>query len=392
MLDRVFKRPWLKWLMALALWTMIGIAFAGQLYLSRSNIGFPVTWAFAMSRALADWYVFALLSIPAFWLARRFHIARVGWYRNLLVHLGASALFSLAWMFLRAWMEEWLTRGSSDPTTFSAAFSHALMATFSFNLLIYWVIVSVSHAIGYYRKFHERELRTSELEKRLAQAKLQALQMQLNPHFLFNTLHAISSLMHQDVEAADRMIAHLSDLLRSALENVATQEVQLRQELAFLDSYLEIERTRFGERLTLRKEIDPATLDGLVPNLLLQPLMENAIQHGIEPHARPGIIELRACREHGMLHLQVRDNGSGIQTAQALQEGIGLSNTRARLQQLYGDAHRLTLANGPDGGLEVTVRIPWRTMTGESQQEAASEKEKAATSGWLREAGRQEFS
>jgi len=392
MVERLFKHTWIKWLLAFVLWTAIGMAFAGQLYLSRSNIGVPVSWSFAMGRALADWYVFAVLSIPAFWLARRFHVGRVAWYRHLLIHLAASAVFSLAWMVLRALVEEWQTRGSNSPTTFSVAVSHALVATLFFNLLIYWVIVSVSHAIEYYRKFHERELRTSELEKRLAQAKLQALQMQLNPHFLFNTLHAISSLMHKDVEAADRMIAHLSDLLRSALENVETQEVQLREELAFLDSYLEIERTRFGERLTLRKEIDPETLPGLVPNLLLQPLMENAIQHGIEPHARPGIIELRAFRDQGMLHLQVRDNGTGIQMPQTLQEGIGLSNTRARLQQLYGDAHSLELANRPDGGLEVNVRIPWRAASGAAQQRTAPGREGAATMKWLQEAGHQEFS
>jgi signal transduction histidine kinase len=385
MLDRLFKRTWLKWLLAFILWTLIGIAFAGQLYLSRSKIGVPVTWGFALGRALGDWYVFALLSIPAFWLARRFHIVQVGWYRKLLVHLGASAAFSLGWMVLRAWVEEWQTRGTENPVTFSAAFSHALVATFFFNLLIYWVLVSVSHAVEYYRKFHERELCTSELEKRLAQAKLQALQMQLNPHFLFNTLHAISSLMHKDVEGADRMIAHLSDLLRSALENVDTQEVQLRQELAFLDSYLEIERTRFGERLALRKEIDPETLDALVPNLILQPLMENAIQHGIEPHSKPGLIELRTCREQNALHLEVRDNGEGLSAAQCLQEGIGLSNTRARLQQLYGEAHSLEFANHPEGGLLVTVRIPWRTAM--SPSPVVARKENAATLKWLNQPG-----
>src|SRR4029453_7266776 len=157
------------------------------------------------------------------------------------------------------------------PVTFQAAFQHALVATFFFNLLIYWVIISVSHAFGYYRKFHERELRASELEKRLAQAKLQALQMQLNPHFLFNTLHGISSLMHRDVEAADTMITQLSDLLRHALDSSDTQEVPLEEELHFLQRYLEIEKTRFGERLDVQLDIEPETFKARVPNLILQP-------------------------------------------------------------------------------------------------------------------------
>jgi sensor histidine kinase YesM len=232
----------------------------------------------------------------------------------------------------------------------------------------------------YYRRFHERELRASELEKRLAEARLQALQMQLNPHFLFNTLHAISSLMHRDIDAADRMIVRLSDLLRSALENVGIQEVQLREELAFLDSYLEIEQTRFGDRLTLRREIDPETLDALVPNLVLQPLMENAIRHGIEPRAQPGLIGLRARRENGMLHLQVFDNGNGIAAPQTFEEGIGLSNTRARLQQLYGNAQRLELANSPQGGLVVSVRIPWRTATSPSNETVVAQTQPATSS------------
>ena len=232
--------------------------------------------------------------------------------------------------------------------------------TFLFNLLIYWVIVTVGHALGYYRKYHERELRAAELEKRLTEAKLQALQMQLNPHFLFNTLNAISSLMHKDVEAADRMIVRLSDLLRLALERTDAQEVPLREELAFLDRYVEIEMIRFGKRLTVHKDIGPDILDALVPNLILQPLVENAIRHGIEPRAKPGRIELRARLENGMLQMQVTDNGAGLPENESPEEGIGLSNTRARLQQLYGDAHHFELGKAAGGGTIVSLRIPIR--------------------------------
>ena len=269
-------------------------------------------------------------------------------------------LFSLAYILLRAWVGQaqgWL---AGTEKALAESLRPLLVKTWHFNLLIYWVVVSVSHAFDYYRKYQEREVRASELEKHLAQAKLQALQMQLNPHFLFNTLHAISSLMHKDVEAADRMIARLSELLRAALESTDTQEVTLQEELDFLGRYLEIEQTRFGNRLTVRMAIAPETRCAQVPNLVLQPLVENAIRHGIEPHAKPGEIELRARRDDGRLVLQVQDNGAGLPAHRPPEEGVGLSNTRARLQQLYGHAHQLEFSNVPEGGLLVSVTIPWR--------------------------------
>jgi LytS/YehU family sensor histidine kinase len=255
---------------------------------------------------------------------------------------------------------------------FSAAFKPLLVKSWHFNLLIYWVIVSISHAFDYYRKFQDRELRSLELEKHLTEAKLQALQMQLNPHFLFNTLHGISSLMHRDVEAADRMLIRLSELLRRTLENTGTQEVPLQDELDFLKRYLEIEQTRFGDRLTVRMDIAPDTLSAQVPNLVLQPLVENAIRHGIEPHAKPGIIELRARRFPGTLELQVSDNGAGLARGQAFEEGVGLSNTRARLEQLYGKAHRFDFSNGTNGGLVVSVTIPLRLETNGAAEKSAT--------------------
>ncbi|MBI3417744.1 MAG: histidine kinase [Verrucomicrobia bacterium] len=359
--QTIITGAWLKWTLFLGFWTLIGLSFASQLYLTQAKLGSPVSWRSAAARSLADWYVFAALSLPTMWLARRLSFERAGWQRPVVFHLVASALFSLLWMALRATVEVW--RGEIS-VSFVAVFRHALVATFFFNLLIYWVIVTVSHAFDYYQKFHERELRTAELERRLTEARLQALQMQLNPHFLFNTLHAISALMHQDVEAADRMISRLSDLLRYALESTDAQEVSLRQELDFLDRYLEIEQTRFGDRLTVKKQIAANTLDARVPNLILQPILENAIRHGIEPHARPGRIELRASRDNGALVLVVRDNGAGLQHAP--DEGVGLSNTRARLQQLYGDKQRFEFRNVAEGGLEVSLKIPFRLDANEA--------------------------
>jgi two-component sensor histidine kinase len=360
MVTRLMSNSWSQGVLFFGFWTLLGLAFAAQLYLSRSGIGSPVSWEFAVGRALADWYVYGLLSLPALWLAKQFHIERAHWQRTVLVHLAASAVFSVLWMVLRSLIEGWQSRGEPGSMSFADAFSHALFATFFFNLLIYWAIISVAHTLAYYRKYAERELRTAELESSLTQARLQALQMQLNPHFLFNTLNSISSLMHQDVEAADRMIARLSELLRYALESTNSQEVPLHEELHFLDRYLEIQQRRFGDRLTVQREIQPDTLTGMVPTLVLQPLVENSIRHGIAPRARPGRILLRARRNGETLLLEVADNGVGLQGKVEIDEGVGLSNTRARLVQLYGEAHRFEFSEGSDGGLVVTLEIPWR--------------------------------
>jgi signal transduction histidine kinase len=359
MIERLVRKTWLRWLLAFGLWTFIGLCFAGQLYLSRANIGVPVSWQFAIERSLADWYVFALLSIPALWLSRHFRLERHDWHKTILIHIGGSAGFSLSWMVLRALVEQWESALTENPVSFSAAFSHALVATFFFNLLIYAVIISISHTADYYTKYQDRTLQAAELEKRLTEARLQALQMQLNPHFLFNTLHAISSLMHKDVEAADRMIARLSDLLRYALESTEEHEVTLEQEIQFLDRYLEIEQTRFGERLQVVKRLPAETLQARIPNLILQPLIENAIQHGIEPHARKGVVEISARREGGQLIVQVRDNGDGLPPGRTFKEWVGLSNSRARLQQLYPNDHRFEFNS--ENGLVVTLAVPWRT-------------------------------
>jgi two-component system, LytTR family, sensor kinase len=279
------------------------------------------------------------------------------------VHGAGSVAFSLAYIVLRAWLGQmqgqWQGLGGGRAVSFGTAFGPLLAKTFQYNVWVYWVIVAVSHAFDYYRKFHERELRTAELEKRLVQARLSALQSQLNPHFLFNTLHTISALMHKDVEAADRMVMKLSELLRLALDNTDTHEVPLRQELDFLDRYLEIEQTRFRDRLAVEREIEPGTLGAHVPNLVLQPLVENAIRHGLERHARPGRITLRAWRRDGQLELNVEDNGGGLPEGPLARTGIGISNTRNRLEQLYGAAQKFELQNVPSGGLLARVIIPF---------------------------------
>lgn len=350
---------WMGWLLLAGLWTAIGLSFAIQFYLSSSKAGWPITWWQALRSSLSDWYVFALLSVPTIHLCRRFRLERGALGRNTLIHAGFSLLFSMAYIVLRAAIASLPGDLASQPTSFAKAFEPLLLKTFHYNLWVYWVIVAVRHAFDYNRRLHERELRNSELETRLARAKLQALQMQLNPHFLFNTLHTVSALMHQDVERADKMIAKLSDLLRQALDKSETHLVPLREEIGFLKKYLEIEQTRFGDRLQVQIEIPEALMGAMVPNLLLQPVVENAIRHGIEPHARQGSVRLTAAtRADGRLELTVADNGGGLPKQKSARQGIGVANTRARLEQLYGANQEFALDNAPGGGVSAKIVLP----------------------------------
>jgi two-component system, LytTR family, sensor kinase len=346
--------PQLRWALFVLFWTATALSFAANLHWSRR-----VPWGEAILASLADWYSFAILSIPMLRLARRFQFQRSRWGTTALLHFFASIFFSGFWIMLRAGLAQIERKIAGVPADFSAVFVDLFIKSFHPNLWIYWVILAVSHALEYYRKLSERELQTAELEKSLTQAKLRALQAQLNPHFLFNTLHTISALMHIDVEKADRMVAKLSDLLRYALDNTDDHEVALRDELNFLRRYLEIEQTRFGDRLTVTVDTPENTLNAQVPNLVLQPIVENAIRHGIEPHAKPGKIHLSARRENGELVLEVTDNGKGI-PAHNRREGIGTSNTRLRLEQLYGNNHRFELTNRDEGGLLARIVIPFR--------------------------------
>jgi two-component system, LytTR family, sensor kinase len=367
----ILERRWARWCLIFGFWTLLGLFFAGQTYLVYANVfGQKITWVRAIASALSDWYVWALLAPFILRFARHYPIERNNWLWGLAIHLPACILASIVHLVLGIGVLQLFKRADVYPFAYVESFKLNFSVQFHWNVLTYWLLVSASLAVDYYSKYRERELKASQLEARLAQAQLQALKMQLHPHFLFNTLNAISALMYMDVDAADRMLARLSDLLRLTLANDGAQEVTLKQELEFLKRYLEIEQTRFEDRLTVKMEIDPETLDAQVPNLLLQPLVENAIRHGIAPRSEPGRIEIRARRENGMLQLHVRDDGPGLPAGQSapLREGIGLTNTRARLQQLHGPAHRFELSNAADGGFLVSLAVPFRISNGESTE------------------------
>jgi sensor histidine kinase YesM len=219
--------------------------------------------------------------------------------------------------------------------------------------------------MAYRRESERRALGAARRETRLVEAQLQALQRQLHPHFLFNTLNTISGLMRFNVNAADTMIDRLGGLLRMTLDMSGAQQIPLERELELLEQYLEIEQTRLGGRLTVRMNVDPETLDALVPNLVMQTLVENAVRHGVAPHARPGWIAVRAARQGDRLALEIRDSGEGVppDRLRALNQGVGLSNTRARLEHLYRDDFQFAFSN-VDDGFCVTVIIPLQREVG----------------------------
>ncbi|HEX8335221.1 MAG TPA: histidine kinase, partial [Pyrinomonadaceae bacterium] len=281
---------------------------------------------------------------------------RQTWKRAAPVHLLAGTLISAVWAAFHVVIDSYFSGGNLAHYKWGNL-PRLVFANLDHRLLVYWIIVVISHAADYYQRYREGELRAS-------QAQLQALKMQLHPHFLFNALHSVSALIHADPDAADKMIARLGDFLRLTLDSAAAQEVTLKQELEFLNCYLDIERTRFRDRLTTHIDADPQVLDCVVPNLILQPIVENAIRHGVSQRAAHGHVEVRAERAGDRLRLEVRDNGRGLpegaEACRAKQGGVGLANTRARLQQLYGGDFRFELRNAPAGGVVVTLEIPLR--------------------------------
>jgi two-component system LytT family sensor kinase len=321
-----------------------------------------MAWSVQFFHEMSWCYLWALATPFVLWLAARFPVERHNWVQRILLHALASVILVIVIAGTHSILVYlYILKGMGRAFSFVYMF-RAIIYLFSEGLAPYWLMILLSHALDYHKRYKEETLKASQLETRLAQAQLQALKMQLHPHFLFNTLHSISALLHRDVEAADKMITRLGDFLRITLENSGTQKVTLQQELEFLGGYLEIERIRFQDRLTTSIQVEPEALDVQVPNLILQPIVENAIRHGIAPRSAPGRIEVRAEHKNGMLRIQVRDNGPGLPVNRSSENrfkgGLGLANTQARLDQLYGTTYRLDLDNDPDGGLVVTLEIP----------------------------------
>ena len=333
------------------LWTLIAIFFLARELLARTVAGDPLE-VMNNIKDYAAWYWWAIFTPLIFWLAQKAPIRRGQLVRNISLHFLLSFAVSLSMVFLY-FAQRWAFGLEGNWSMLQTL----LMYPHPFDMLTYWAIVGVHEGLAYNWKYLQEELRTAKLKGNLLEAQVQALKMQLHPHFLFNTLNSISELMHEDMEAAEQMLKRLENFLRLTFQNSDVQQITLQKELEFLRNYLEIQQVRFQNRLSVDLKIDPEAMADRVPNLILQPIVENAIRHGVAPRTNAGRIEIRASHRNGALLLQVEDDGPGLPTLN-FREGVGMSNTRLRLQQLYGKECSFQMQNNPQGGLLVTLQIP----------------------------------
>jgi signal transduction histidine kinase len=344
-------RSRLVWLSVWAGYTLLALFLAVTSSLTYVSMGNPARWSLSIGRALVEWWAWAALTPAILWLARRYPLRQRDWPASLAVHAAAAIVIG----FFKLAADQQLLRLAVGVR------GYLLLSGFAFNLLFYFAIVAAAHGVGYYRASRERELQASHLEARLAETRLQLLQMQLQPHFLFNTLNAISELVHEDPETADRMIGGLSELLRETLDAGSGPDVALAREVELLERYLAIQKVRFGDRLQVSIRVHEASRAARVPMLLLQPIVENSIRHGIGSRAHAGRIDIASRRDGDTLVVEVHDDGIGLpEEGTGLREGLGLANTRARLQEFFGPAHRLDVMNAEDGGVTVRLTMPYR--------------------------------
>ena len=307
---------------------------------------------------LAFWYIPASIAPVIFRLVQRYRIdeQRV---KTVAVHacaaLMVTGVHAAGMLAVRAML--W----GPPPLGWLTALQRLHLQNLDWLLMTYTTVVGFTYAMAYHREAQRRAVHEAQLQTSLMEARLKTLEAELHPHFLFNTLHAISTLVHTNPESADRMISRLSDLLRLTFDRSGAARVPLQEELEFLQKYLEIEQTRFQDRLAVQYDVDPASLDAEVPRLILQPIVENAIKHGVSPRSGPGLVHISSRVEGERLWLSVRDNGAGLSGSARTQfrSGVGLSNTRDRLECLYGEAQKLEFSEG-DGGLTVRIALPLR--------------------------------
>jgi len=383
--ERAFvgERP--TWSLILLAWLIpaaVALLQAVAANLLRGTLAAEWPWALLQ---IPRWLTWVPITPIVFYAAERFpfrrdRLARSGW-----THLGIALLIAVVIEVL--WLQiSFVIQGRLEPAALARmqsnraeVYSVAVLSRLLGDAFIYAAVLGVATTLGYHRRLRERELRAAQLEAQLALAQVQALKMQVHPHFLFNTLHAVTVLIREDPAAATRVVTRLGDLLRLTLSRATTAQVSFRRELEILTLYLEIERTRFHDRLDITYDVQPATLGALIPDLILQPLVENAIRHGVSPNAGTGRIEVRSRRDGDWLCVEIRDNGAGLTPGQVRPDGIGLTTARARLERLYGERQELTLANLPEGGCVARIRIPFQ-LTAEDRGEPTVRPPLAGTS------------
>jgi two-component system LytT family sensor kinase len=354
------QKPWtprLRWVFSAA--TILGLFSTAQAYrltALTSKDPSQIEAGSLLVLNLAYWYIPAAVAPIIFLLVQRFRLDHQR-LKAIAVHACAALLFTVVhaagMIGVRAML--W----GAPPVGWFTAFQRTQLTNLDWLLMTYTTVVGFTYALGYYREVQARAVREAQLQTSLVEARLKTLEAELHPHFLFNTLHAISTLVHTNPDSADRMISRLSDLLRLTFDRSGAARIPLQEELEFLQKYLEIEQTRFQDRLTVRYEIDPDTLDAEVPRMILQPIVENAIKHGVSPRSGPGTVQITSRLDGERVYLEVRDNGVGLSGSARtrFRSGVGLANTRDRLEVLYGEAQKLEFFEG-DAGLTVRIALP----------------------------------
>jgi len=357
---------WRAALLFFAAWTVVALVFAAISFAASLSENRPFGFGSALRLNAVLFYSWAVFSLLIFWFCRRFPIEfRPLKTRNLLVHLPFLVVCAIVHQFVHL-TTLWFVMPSFQRQfpTLAACYRAYFGFGFYIDLIIATLLIIGAHAHLYYRRFRASQIEQAALRTELAQAQLRALKMQLHPHFLFNTLHSISSLVLEDPAKANSMIARLGDFLRLTLDHSEDQFVNLQEETEFLRCYLEIEQVRFGDRLQVEYAFDPETLSAEVPHLILQPVVENAVQHGIAPRAEPGRIRITGHRVDNSLQLEVTDSGTGLSNADSNGgRGLGLSNVRARLERLYAGDCRFEIRSAPGQGLSVVMRFPFRSKS-----------------------------
>ncbi len=359
---RLLQRQWFIWFLLACFWmtlSVVGTWVNHNQYIFSKH---PITWHHAGMMNLVAYGSWALVLTPLILLiCWYFPLERGRLGRAIPVHLVGMFSMGVVESLIRLPFCRFLCPDLISLSPWQR-FRGEVFVLMEADIWMYLAVVGVLHVLLYYSRFKDRELKAARLEAQLASTELQLLKMQLHPHFLFNTLHTIAAMMHKDVRRAEQMIMQLGDLLRLTLEGVNVEEVTLKREVDFLQRYLDIQQVRFQERLQVNIDIQPNTWDACVPYLLLQPLVENAVQHGIARRSLPGRIEIFASRENGHLLLSIRNDGPPANGGGVVRSGgMGLSNTRARLRRLYGPGHDFTMEHLATGCAEVQVRIPFKS-------------------------------
>ena len=346
-------------LLVFAAWTFLAAFSSAQGAVYMTSRGLPINWSERLPGVFADWYTCALFTPLFFWIFRRYPIDRRNWRAAVPLTLLLTSLCVVLKYALLVPLEHLI--GLNERSTFTSE----LARNFATESMAFWAVIGIIHAFEFNRRYRERELAAADLRTRLSEAQLEALRSQIHPHFLFNTLHSISTLMNRDVEAADSMLARLSDLLRLTLKHRGENEIAFRDELSLAEHYLSIMSIRFGDRLTIKRSIEPEVMSALVPQFVLQPLLENALNHGVAVTAGPAIVEIAASRQGNSLAIAITDNGQSVGVgvpSRPERQGIGLSNTRLRLEQLYGKDQSLILEKIPGRGTRISIELPWHAV------------------------------